>query len=98
MRISDWSSDVCSSDLPHGQPVETFGERNPLPSRPGIEYLLPRRKRLRTQGAHPHKLYPETGVDQIGRASCRERVRPCGELSLIAAPLKKKQVEQLRQP
>src|SRR3546814_13288979 len=30
MRISDWSSDVCSSDLAHGQPMS-----RPLQSMPG---------------------------------------------------------------
>src|SRR3546814_2140996 len=31
MRISDWSSDVCSSDLPVGEPVTT----------PGLHWKLP---------------------------------------------------------
>src|SRR3546814_1944349 len=35
MRISDWSSDVCSSDLPHVLPAEDAGGQ--LPERVGHE-------------------------------------------------------------
>src|SRR3546814_934598 len=45
MRISDWSSDVCSSDLDDGQPLYTTGWGHGdaqhlgdlVPSRPGLE-------------------------------------------------------------
>src|SRR3546814_2416403 len=30
MRISDWSSDVCSSDLFHGTPMQSHGRHGPL--------------------------------------------------------------------
>src|SRR3546814_7382208 len=33
MRISDWSSDVCSSDLPTG-PETRVRDKNPHPARP----------------------------------------------------------------
>src|SRR3546814_6826748 len=60
MRISDWSSDVCSSDLTQGQ------GRGGLSRRVGPHRLrrcvTRRRSRiLRT-------------LEKIGRASCRERV------------------------
>src|SRR3546814_5441319 len=65
MRISDWSSDVCSSDL------------YPLPHMPVVKDLVPDlthfyaqyasiKPWLRTQSAPPTR--------EIGRASCRERV------------------------
>src|SRR3546814_8921362 len=88
MRISDWSSDVCSSDL--GEMV-TDGCRATEPSQTGrtapvyigvfadpgarhAERFLPVQPRgLRDLGpAHPGDQLPLR--DEIGRASCRERV------------------------
>src|SRR3546814_10884025 len=77
MRISDWSSDVCSSDL-IGIPAD-------LSSLAGIKMLVEaigeREKALHilvnnagTLVDAPVDEYPEEGWDQIGRASCRERV------------------------
>src|SRR3546814_2598896 len=75
MRISDWSSDVCSSDLPHiGHAYTTLACD-----------ALARFKRLDgydvmfLTGTDEHGQKVEAaaaaaGVDQIGRASCRERV------------------------
>src|SRR3546814_2713301 len=63
MRISDWSSDVCSSDLQSAQ-FAKMGERNSLHR---IHFLR-----------HPRLLKTELGgfpePQEIGRASCRERV------------------------
>src|SRR3546814_4250785 len=53
MRISDWSSDVCSSDLP------TYR-------------FLPLRMPAMPDSHFP--LAAVVGADEIGRASCRERV------------------------
>src|SRR3546814_6046283 len=71
MRISDWSSDVCSSDL-MGTPVG----RNPL-----ISLISGRRAgRLWVPlGRRPGRgsrtrTYDPRFWRQIGRASCRERV------------------------
>src|SRR3546814_6343088 len=63
MRISDWSSDVCSSDLaPSPRSGSGSGvARSPLG--PGLS----------GRGASPERP-PERERDQIGRASCRERV------------------------
>src|SRR5689334_24052816 len=70
----DWSSDVCSSDLPPGP------ARLPLRRRPGA----PRVRRARRPEAALHRrLRPRTErlrerarprPHEIGRASCRERV------------------------
>src|SRR3546814_18431524 len=39
MRISDWSSDVCSSDLPDGNPLEIVKAVSDL--LPGIQRVAP---------------------------------------------------------
>src|SRR3546814_10899945 len=69
MRISDWSSDVCSSDLRQPGMVERR------------QRLLHRMRDRRARAFEPdlaHRLAefePILGLE-IGRASCRERVRP----------------------
>src|SRR3546814_2794315 len=68
MRISDWSSDVCSSDLPQ-PPAPQPRERRVLQHELHLEQRHTARIARRIQGADQsfegHK---------IGRASCRERV------------------------
>src|SRR3546814_6181987 len=82
MRISDWSSDVCSSDL-HGRDGALPEGRRP-PRR--------RRARRRTRGVDDTLHSEQAAADrlrtartddgplaeslEIGRASCRERVCP----------------------
>src|SRR3546814_9407187 len=77
MRISDWSSDVCSSDLldrmQHLAAVDEMRPRRLLRQRGNDRRLL------RHQPAAPPPAGP--GADrgnqqQIGRASCRARVCP----------------------
>src|SRR3546814_3482426 len=60
MRISDWSSDVCSSDLIVGRNVEKALDL------PGVQ--VDREHAVGARGGD------EVGNEQIGRASCRERV------------------------
>src|SRR3546814_2946263 len=69
MRISDWSSDVCSSDLRIEPRVAHADQRNVEADEPGLEHL----QHLRAQAS---RLQPcAVGLEpQIGRASCRERV------------------------
>src|SRR3546814_8718503 len=57
MRISDWSSDVCSSDLFAGR-----GDRRASRSSRGVQ------DPARVAGS------VSTRAEEIGRASCRERV------------------------
>src|SRR3546814_1370708 len=61
MRISDWSSDVCSSDLCRRSRL--VGRHCPLRK---ARNIAPRRgRKVRSPLRRP---------DEIGRASCRERV------------------------
>src|SRR3546814_10214934 len=65
MRISDWSSDVCSSDL---------GERLRCPttaSAPGGSRTAPRSRRPSHRGCSRATMSRSA---KIGRESCRERV------------------------
>src|SRR3546814_11937593 len=99
MRISDWSSDVCSSDLAGGagggggrrlspqmgraaDPVgraetrrrdERGGDRR-LPQRQGRQMVASRRGGVRRRTAAHRYGQDFEAPDQIGRASCRERV------------------------
>src|SRR3546814_1984871 len=78
MRISDWSSDVSSSDLVADQRVgfgdRRFAERLEAGPRIGDRTLerlhrLVRRRQRVAQVAHRR-----VDVAEIGRAACRERV------------------------
>src|SRR3546814_17813615 len=73
MRISDWSSDVCSSDLScaRARPFDDQGPERPTPApatqpRPNAR---PARPRGHSRGPGRDRQGPE-----IGRASCRESV------------------------
>src|SRR3546814_18265462 len=81
MRISDWSSDVCSSDLLNelrrGQVIDIAMLRRIIddPAQPDVAAVGAERTNL----IHLVVLAQQTlcislGLDQIRRASCRERV------------------------
>src|SRR3546814_3885133 len=79
MRISDWSSDVCSSDLVGSgnlrpMPGLLFLPRRVFASRDQLPRLIATPARLNQAdfgiGADAQLLLPA----KIGRASCRERV------------------------
>src|SRR3546814_12086334 len=95
MRISDWSSDVCSSDLPAASP------RMPAPVSSAPRARA--RAELAAHVGHTSALdvvvddvvvNDERGVQplerEIGRAACRERVCPYVSISVLAVSLKKK--------
>src|SRR3546814_10751274 len=73
LRISDWSSDVCSSDLTDaGMAVEGDEQRD-------VFGELEITARLMITGGSvirkTERIFPSiSGRSQIGRASCRERV------------------------
>src|SRR3546814_15167261 len=100
MRISDWSSDVCSSDLMWSFDGEKFSE--------GVEPIrFERNERARvvlinnTMMTHPVHLHGHflevvnghTGSyprqHKIGRASCRARVCQSLYISVVVVPIKK---------
>src|SRR3546814_7212642 len=69
MRISDWSSDVCSSDLL--QP----GNRQGPAARPlFLDGLVVGRRHSTGHRGDTGKPGPHRKLSQIGRAPCRERV------------------------
>src|SRR3546814_10453159 len=86
MRISDWSSDVCSSDLVQHEEVQLVADDRPAERRAvllgellGLEaaILLDRRRLAPGLGrAVPEEAAPEFVGAQIGRASWWDRVCP----------------------
>src|SRR3546814_11076593 len=101
MRISDWSSDVCSSDLLDRRTQQAIGI---LRGRRGAD-LDPRRVRepgfqivamlaARTEAETRHGANDDRDARlQIGRASCRERVCQYVSISVVAVSLKKKSMK-----
>src|SRR3546814_14534906 len=99
MRISDWSSDVCSSDLQATDEAELladdgehevgvgFGQEaalGPAGAQPGARH---------TAGGDADEgldglVAGVAGLIQIGRASCREGVLQYGSLSVVAVTVK----------
>src|SRR3546814_15109528 len=86
MRISDWSSDVCSSDL-IALDRATLGN---WAGRAGF-HLRPIAERMCWHLADAERLFmDETTAPEIGRASCRERVCQYLSISVVAVSLKTK--------
>src|SRR3546814_14678183 len=97
MRISDWSSDVCSSDLVPDFCLFKFNVRTQHPSDEGwLQESLDRI--VRTLGGDGIVFEIRGGFTrppkpQIGRASCRERVCQYVSISVGAVSLKKKKIQ-----
>src|SRR3546814_5175651 len=71
MRISDWSSDVCSSDLPqYLETAQVRTEQQHAFARVQVPLQLLQSVHADVEAMH----LPGKQEDQIGRASCRERV------------------------
>src|SRR3546814_16080976 len=88
MRISDWSSGVCSSDLIGVRPGRRADDvegvvdvRHPMAQRIVHRVL----QRLRSRNDRDH-----LRAQQIGRASCKERVCQYVYISVSAVSLKQK--------
>src|SRR3546814_21178882 len=94
MRISDWSSDVCSSDLLPTAPARwRAGRRSSRP--PSRDHHIEtgpdhRDRRTLMTGTNATRGGAGASGVPIGRASCRERVCPYVEISVVAGSLKKK--------
>src|SRR3546814_3041116 len=78
MRISDWSSDVCSSDLVaiETEDGRTASQEILYPSNPGSIYHMTKclDQQLFAFYAGMTAFASPTCIREIGRASCRERV------------------------
>src|SRR3546814_2176943 len=73
MRISDWSSDVCSSDLIPGPDMFEHADRNDAVEG-AVDVAIVDQFEAHMVG-HARILRPlPRDLEQIGRASCRERV------------------------
>src|SRR3546814_21186680 len=94
MRISDWSSDVCSSDLVRGHPLAQ------LPEAAEADQV---ERRLQRPGQVEGRV--EVGVaevvpleqvqlaqPEIGREPCRERVCQYVSIWVVAVALKQKKI------
>src|SRR3546814_9139289 len=79
MRISDWSSDVCSSDLQVAARRLGFHRRIPAPA------VGPRRDADRARMLR--RVVGLAEPEQIGSASCRERVCQYVSISVVAVSL-----------
>src|SRR3546814_14025216 len=107
MRISDWSSDVCSSDL-DGKFFEktakassdyddnyyegSLGHTRRLP---GPEYAVPNQRGIRHGFNSKHQRHiveHSEEPEQIGRTSHRERVCQYVEITVVAVSVKKKSI------
>src|SRR3546814_11232482 len=94
MRISDWSSDVCSSDLPC-RTWHALGHQRGSTTRVQRWRLRSARRPFHAghpgeDSALPHRPRGALTCLQIGRASCRERVCQYVYISVVAGSLKKK--------
>src|SRR3546814_19002557 len=100
MRISDWSSDVCSSDLVGQDQVEAapaFDQRLGLERVGAGDRMVPQfAHRIDRRGEDARVVLDDQDVErvEIGRASCRERVGQYVEISVVAGRFKTKKQKQ----
>src|SRR3546814_16418519 len=93
MRISDWSSDVCSSDLtpgsqwPSAMPTIMHSATHSVSQRSNVFMAGFDGPMAASDMAFLSGDALAAGVDQIGRASCRERVCQYVEISVVAGSL-----------
>src|SRR3546814_18852303 len=103
MRISDWSSDVCSSDLPIGNRSIVMREAidfDRQTNRGAVEIEHIRSRRMLAAKFEPSRALSQLAPKcrfgqahfaaqlQIGRASCRARVCHYVLISVVAVQLK----------
>src|SRR3546814_18481861 len=99
MRISDWSSDVCFSDLLASDDqricrLGTLLPRDRAAAAHGLSVKVHAEQLSNSHGAALAARYGALSADhlehQIGRASCRDRVFPYVSISLVDGSLTKK--------
>src|SRR3546814_18249516 len=95
MRISDWSSDVCSSDLWFPEPSQTTSaivdrHASPFQTEGAVLEGLKRPVFAREQFGSPERFVSVARRREIGRASCRARVCQYVSISVVAVYLKQK--------
>src|SRR3546814_18457680 len=94
MRISDWSSDVCASDLFLMVLARDVALRHDGVGQQRYQHHQEQGADEADQGGHPdvRPLGSVARIDaEIGRASCRERVGQYVSISVVADSLKQKQ-------
>src|SRR3546814_7670071 len=77
MRISDWTSDVCSSDLrpvEHADRADLGGRQDDVETAVGSKNRHPEAPKTIISPHCRHAGLVPASNGQIGRASCRERV------------------------
>src|SRR3546814_3927407 len=74
MRISDWSSDVCSSDLVRTDFVRSRRRGSHIEIELDDPYSLSRKRMTKGFAKSARSARDHRDAIQIGRASCRERV------------------------
>src|SRR3546814_17800196 len=92
MRISDWSSDVCSSDLNSLDAVNSPCRFSHVGvARITQEYSSQERGAAAAERNAAERSIAELEIKltEIGRASCRERVCQYVSISVVAVTLKK---------
>src|SRR3546814_11234640 len=103
MRISDWSSDVCSSDLlEHAHLVAEGADREVLGRRRSGQVAAAGGGGEAGQGMQGQAAHGMRGLNpvqasvagKIGRASCRERVCQYVLISVVAVSLKKNKINK----
>src|SRR3546814_12947643 len=96
MRISDWSSDVCSSDLQERPRIGVLLRRDRFERFVSAIVYIPREKfNTDIRRKFGEVLAEAHNGGQIGRASGRERVCQYVYISVVAVSLKKKKNEML---
>src|SRR3546814_17814068 len=94
MRISDWSSDVCSSDLGRGDPPRR--SRGPAQAGPGGAGRTDRARPRRNGGAVKSRHFPRPWflAAALLLAACGEPPAPPVTETVVPGPLDRKSVVQ----
>src|SRR3546814_16818382 len=90
MRISDWSSDVCSSDLANRLVTRDLADELGIPVGNAVDFWT--EAALFSAAGYTAFVYGPGDIAQapIGRASCRESVCQYVSISVVAGSSKKK--------